>query len=141
MVDNTVVFRSRLPDVITLPQLLRQHGWYAASYGKIFHLGGGADWLDLGKSWDEAETFQATPAGREGEVRNLTGGKLKWCAVGAMEGTDDDQPDGQNAIHAIAAIEKLTAAGKPWFIARAFIGRTIRFSCRRSISISIRPAR
>jgi len=75
-----------------MPRLLRQHGWHAASYGKIYHLGGGgADWLDVGKSWDEAETFPATPAGRKGEVRNLTGGKLKWCSVGAMEGTDDDQ--------------------------------------------------
>ncbi len=120
VVENTVMFRSRLPDIITMPQLLRQQGWHAASYGKIFHLGGGADWLDLGKSWDEAETFQATPAGRKGEVRNLTGGKLKWCSVGAMEGTDDDQPDGQNALHAIAAIEKQTAAGKPWFIGAGF---------------------
>ena len=90
--------------------------------GKSTTSGGGEsrDWLDLGKSWDEAETFQATPAGREGEVRNLTGGKLKWCALGAMEGTDDDQPDGQNALHAIAAIEKQTAAGKPWFIGAGF---------------------
>jgi len=120
VVENTVMFRSRLPDIITMPQLLRQQGWHAASYGKICHLGGGADWLDLGKSWNEAETFQATPTGRKGEVRNLTGGKLKWCAVGVMEGTDDDQPDGQNALHAIAAIEKQTAAGKPWFIGAGF---------------------
>jgi uncharacterized sulfatase len=120
VVENTVMFRSRLPDIITMPQMLRQHGWHAASYGKIYHLGGGAAWLDSGKSWDESETFQATPAGRKGAVRNLTGGKLKWCSVGAMEGADDDQPDGQNALHAIAAIEKQTAAGKPWFIGAGF---------------------
>ena len=86
VVENTVMFRSRLPDIITMPQLLRQQGWHAASYGKIYHLRAAGEvrdgWLDLGKSWDEAETFQATPAGRKGEVRNLTGGKLKWCSVG-----------------------------------------------------------
>lgn len=125
VVDNTVLFRSRLPDIITLPQLLRQHGWYAASYGKILHVGEAAGevragWLDLGKSWDEAQMFQPTPAGRKGQVRNLTGGKLKWCEVGAMEGTDADQPDGQIALHAGAAIERLTAAGKPWFIGAGF---------------------
>ncbi len=120
VVGNNTMFRSRLPDIVTMPQLLRQHGWHASSYGKIYHLGGGADWLDVGKSWDQAQTFQATPAGRKGEVRNLTGGKLKWCSIGAMEGTDDDQPDGQNAIHAIAAIEQQTAAGKPWFIGAGF---------------------
>jgi uncharacterized sulfatase len=125
VVGNTTMFRSRLPDIVTMPQLLRQHGWYAASYGKIFHVGEAAGevragWMDLGKSWDEAQMFQPTPAGRKGAVRNLTGGKLKWCAVGAMEGTDDDQPDGQNALHAIRAIEQQTAAGKPWFVGAGF---------------------
>lgn len=125
VVENTVLFRSRLPDIITLPQLLRQHGWYAASYGKILHVGEAAGevragWLDLGKSWDEAQMFQPTPAGRKGQRRNLTGGKLRWCEVGAMEGTDDDQPDGQIARDTIAAIERLTAAGKPWIIGAGF---------------------
>jgi len=122
---NTTLFRSKLPDIVTLPQLLRQHGWHTASYGKIFHVGEAAGevragWLDLGKSWDDAQMFQPTVLGRKGEVRNLTGGKLPWCAVGAMEGTDDDQPDGQNALHSIRAIETQTAAGKPWFIGAGF---------------------
>jgi uncharacterized sulfatase len=125
VVENTMMFRTLMPDIVTLPQLLRQHGWYAASYGKILHVGEAAGevragWMDVGKSWDEAQMFQATPAGHKGDVRNLTGGKLKWCAVGAMEGTDDDQPDGQNALHAIAAIEKQTATGKPWFVGAGF---------------------
>jgi uncharacterized sulfatase len=37
-----------------------------------------------------------------------------------MEGTDDDQPDGQTALHVIHAIEEQTAAGKPWFIGAGF---------------------
>jgi uncharacterized sulfatase len=125
VVANTTMFRTVLPDIVTLPQLLRQQGWHAASYGKIFHVGEAAGevragWMDTGKSWDEAKMFQATPAGRKGEVRNLTGDQLKWCAVGVMAGTDDDQPDGQNALHAIGAIEQQTAAGKPWFIGAGF---------------------
>src|SRR5215510_414950 len=39
VVNNNVLFRSVLPDVVTLPQMLRQAGWHAASYGKIFHVG------------------------------------------------------------------------------------------------------
>src|SRR5262245_17055449 len=39
VVDNRTVFRSQLPDVVTLPQLLRQNGWHTASYGKVFHVG------------------------------------------------------------------------------------------------------
>lgn len=117
---NLTFFRTRLPDIVTLPQLLRQHGWYAASYGKIFHLGGGDLWLDRGKSWDEALVFQATPAGAVLEGRNLTGGALKWCQWGATAGGDDDQPDGQTAQHAIATIERQVQAGKPWFVGAGF---------------------
>lgn len=126
VVGNTTMFRSLMPEVVTLPQLLRQSGWHAASYGKIFHVGevmgeirGG--WNDLGKSWDEAEMFQPTAAGSVSEAgRNLTGGKLAWCRWGAMAGTDDDQPDGQTAAHSIATIEKFTQAGQPWMVAAGF---------------------
>ena len=123
--DNKTFFRSKLPDRVTLPQLLRQQGWKALSYGKIYHVGE-ADgqfrkgWMDVGKSWDEAEMFHATPAGNVMEGRNLTNGKLGWCRWGAAAGTDDDQPDGQTALHAIAAIERQTAAGQPWFVGAGF---------------------
>jgi uncharacterized sulfatase len=126
VVDNTVMFRDVLPDVVTMPQLLRQRGWYAAAYGKIFHLGGGRDeterqrWMDCPKSWDEAAAFRATPEGRVIEGRNLTGGTLKWCEWGATAGGDDDQPDGQNALHAIRAMEQQHAAGKPWIVGAGF---------------------
>jgi uncharacterized sulfatase len=123
--SNKTFFRDSIPDVITLPQLLRQQGWAARSYGKIFHVGNVAGevdekMMDLGKSWDEAAMFHATPTGRKGQTRNLTGGKLKWCVVGQMEGTDDDQPDGQTAAQIVKSIEELTAAGKPWFLGAGF---------------------
>ncbi|HOW74067.1 MAG TPA: sulfatase [Phycisphaerae bacterium] len=125
VVNNTTMFRSRLPDIVTLPQLLRQNGWHTASFGKVFHVGERmgeirAGWMDLGKSWDEAEMFQPTPAGKALQGRNLTGGKLKWCEWGAMAGGDDDQPDGQTAAHGIGFIEKCTAEGKPWMVAAGF---------------------
>ncbi len=94
VVENRVMFRAKLPDIVTLPQLMRQNGWYAASFGKIYHIGGTgpalARWIDTGRSWDVAEVFQATEAGRVIAGRNLTGGALKWCEWGATPGTDDD---------------------------------------------------
>ena len=122
---NTTMFRTKLPDIVTLPQMLRQRGWWAGSYGKIFHVGEAYGefrdgWMDVGKSWDDAKMFRPTPAGRVIEGRNLTGGKLKWCEWGATAGTDDDQPDGQNALHAIRAIEAQEAAGRPWFVGAGF---------------------
>ncbi len=122
--DNTTMLRSKLPDVVTLPQLLREHGYYAASFGKIFHLGGGRDskardrWIDLPASWDEAHVFTPTTAGKIIAGRNLTGDSLKWCAWGKTAGDDDDQPDGQNAREAIALMQRL--GEKPWFIGVGF---------------------
>lgn len=125
VVDNTFFFRSRFPDLVTLPQLFRQAGWFAGSYGKIYHVGEAAGemrpgWTDEGRSWDEARMFLPTDVGRTGTIRDLAPGQLRWCQVGEMNGTDDDQPDGQNAAAAIAAIEKQTAAGRPWFIGAGF---------------------
>jgi uncharacterized sulfatase len=119
------MFRDRLPDVVTFPQLLRQNGWHTASFGKIFHVGEVTGeirngWMDTGKSWDEAHMFQTTPAGRVIEGRNMTGGKLKWCEWGATAGDDNDQPDGQTARHSIEAIKRLTKNGQPWMVAAGF---------------------
>jgi iduronate 2-sulfatase len=36
VVGNNTMFRTKLPDVVTLPQLLRQQGWHSASFGKVF---------------------------------------------------------------------------------------------------------
>jgi arylsulfatase A-like enzyme len=123
IVGNDTFFRDKLPDVVTLPQLFRQHGATANSYGKIYHAGlteGEAEnrYLDAGKSWDEARMFRPTQEGNAGPRRNLTGGKLKWCEVADLEGTDDDQSDGQTAKQAIAAMERL--AEKRWFIGAGF---------------------
>jgi uncharacterized sulfatase len=64
--------------------------------------------------------FTATPAGHIVEGRNLTGGALRWCQWGMTAGTDDDQPDGQIAQHAIRTIESRTAAGQPWMVGAGF---------------------
>src|SRR6476619_6189405 len=65
VVDNKTFFRTQLPNVVTLPQLLRQNGWHTTSYGKIFHVGEVIGeirngWMDVGKSWDEAQLFLPT---------------------------------------------------------------------------------
>jgi len=124
VLDNTTLLRDRLPDVVTWPQLLRQNGWYTAALGKIFHLGNRRDakeaarWSDLAKSWNEAQAFDTTPAGKIVEGRNLTDGSLRWCQWGMTAGGDDDQPDGQTAREAIRLIDKLQ--DRPWLIATGF---------------------
>ncbi len=124
--DNRTLLRDRLPDVVTLPQLLKDDGRQAAAFGKIFHLGGGRDaalrarWMDLPHSWHSAQTFEATARGRRKLAgRDLSQGKLAWCHWGAMDGDDDDQPDGQIARAVIARIEG--AGETPWVIGAGFM--------------------
>jgi uncharacterized sulfatase len=124
--DNTTLLRDQLPDVVTFPQLLKDQGWHAAAFGKIFHLGGGrnaalrARWMDLPKSWHTAQAFPATELGRRKLAgRNLTDGKLAWCHWGMMDGGDDDQPDGQIARAVIEQIERL--GDQPWILGAGFM--------------------
>lgn len=127
VVDNTTLLRSRLPEVITLPQLFKDNGWHTEAFGKIFHLGGGtgegqasgAQWADLPKSWDAAVAFSPTKTGAKSEGRNLTGGVLPWCRWGMAEGGDDDQPDGQIASAVVNLIQKQGTS--PWFIGCGFM--------------------
>ena len=126
IVGNDTKLREKLPDIITIPQLCKDNGWHSSAFGKIFHLGGGRNdqarqqWMDVGRSWHEARAFEATQAGKRMlEGRNVTGGALKWCAWGAADGTDDDQPDGQIAAATVAMIEK--QGDTPWFIGCGFM--------------------
>ena len=120
--DNNTPIRKTLPDVVTLPQLFRQNGYATANFGKIFHRGLTMEdvraEMDDPPSWDVARYYQATPAGRKGEGRNLTGGKLAWCHWQAAEGTDEDQPDGMIARDAIKLMEE--HRDKPFFLACGF---------------------
>jgi len=123
--DNGTILRDKLPEVVTFPQLLKENGWQSVAFGKIYHLGGGRNealrrkWMDLPKSWDSAQAFDATATGKRNLAgRNLTEGKLKWCQWAMADGGDDDQADGQNARAAVEFIEQ--AGAKPWLLAVGF---------------------
>lgn len=117
-------FRQFIPDTITLPQLFRNHGYYVARVGKLFHYGVpgqiGTSGLDDPPSWE----YFVNPAGRdkaeENQVFTLTpgksyGGTLSWLAA---EGTDLEQTDG---LSATAAISLLAARrDRPFFLAAGF---------------------
>jgi iduronate 2-sulfatase len=126
IVNNTDPLRRKMPGIVTLPQLCKDAGWESHAFGKLYHLGGGKDagekakWADVGRSWHSAQDYKATKLGAKMiEGRNVTGGALAWCAWGAADGGDDDQPDGQIAAATVAMIEQL--GDKPWFIGCGFM--------------------
>ena len=115
VLNNTTAFRSRLPDVTTLPQLFRNHGYFTARVGKIFH---GRPDTDDPKAWDVTSDPKGTRLGQKGKGRNLTGGRVRWCRWLAAEGDDEDQPDGLVAAEAIRLLEQ--RGQNPFFLAVGF---------------------
>ena len=111
IISNTVPLRRVQPNLVTLPQLFRENGYFTAGIGKIFHLS--VDHADERAlfvdplSWDYF--FDAldgtTKTGRQGEGRNLTNGKIPWATWKAAAGDDADQPDGINNLEVLKVLE------------------------------------
>ncbi|UCD28453.1 MAG: sulfatase, partial [Planctomycetota bacterium] len=115
ILSNTVPFRSKLPDVVTLPQLFRKHRYFTAGVGKVFH---SARNMDDPKAWNVTSDPKGTLLGKKGQGRNLTGGRIKWCRWLAARGDDLDQPDGQIAAEAVRLLEQ--PRQDPFFLAVGF---------------------
>jgi len=123
VLSNRTHFRERLPNVVTLPQLFMQNGYYVARVGKIFHYGVprqiGTDGMDDPASWQE----RVNPRGVDREVQDRIhtlepgrfGGTLSWLAI---ESKDTEHTDGMGAT---AAIQLLAAhRDEPFFLAVGF---------------------
>ncbi|NLX96334.1 MAG: sulfatase [Rhodopirellula sp.] len=130
--DLTTHFRKTVPDVITLPQHFKQHGYFTQGVGKIFHGG-----LDDRESWSEAPPRAGRPmyaleANKALVARKSAAAKDEKFATpsaryNAMTGPAyecADVPDNTYSDGAIAdaALEMLRKAkGKPFFLAVGFL--------------------
>ena len=129
--DLQTNLRTTPPDVVTLPQLFRQNGYFVARVGKIYHYGVpreiGTDGMDDPPSWD----FRFNPIGRdkieEERIHVLTRGTgtttigfaMAWLD---MDGGDDEQTDGIGVTQTIDLLEEHRGkhGDKPFFIGVGF---------------------
>lgn len=102
-------FRKGLPDVVTLPQLFKNHGYYAARVGKIYHYGNPGDIGTSGLDDPASSTEFYNPAGRdkttlEPDLTNFTPQRGLGSALAFHPdptGRDEEHTDGKVATQAI----------------------------------------
>lgn len=122
--DLETPLRQKLPDVVTVSQHFKAHGYHAQSFGKIFH-GGRNDEL----SWSVPHTPNRADQYISDEImarirqRGAQGWEVGQLVKGPAwesgDAQDSELPDGYIADHAIAAMRNVK--DKPFFLAVGFI--------------------
>jgi len=141
VLDNQHFLRPNMPDVLTLPQHFKNHGYTSLSLGKIFHHSErepGDDPL----SWSEPAWYHGEPYRhwftKESldYVKNLKSlpkdkqpKQLRAAPFEAADEPDASYPDAQTAEKAIETIRKLKADGKPFFLGVGFVKPHLPFTC------------
>ena len=122
--DNGIPIRRRFPDIVTLPQMFKNQGYYSARVGKIYHYGVpgdiGTSGLDDAPSWNQVVNPRGRDKDDEADVINFTPGRGLGSALCWLEakGTDAEQTDGKVAAEAIRLLEE--HKDKPFFLAVGF---------------------
>ena len=131
--DVWTFFRKAVPDEVTLPQLLQQHGWFTEAIGKVYHTN-----LDDPASWSVPhvmpdDSLYGSPATkallaekrRQAIAEGLTGVPYARAIrsgppAEAPEVPDNALVDGKIADLAVAALEQLNDRHQRFFLAVGF---------------------
>lgn len=113
---NRNLFRNTLPDAVTLPQLFKNNGYQALSFGKIFS--GDERELDP-PSWSAPELLRGEGPGWKNYALSGDAGR-KGAACEAADVPDDGYPDGKLAQLAVEMLENLKQQEQPFFLAVGF---------------------
>ncbi len=124
--DLQTHFRTHIPDVVTLPQLFKNHGYHTQALGKIYHPG-----YDDPPSWSAPHWGPRVPAyGPDGQalLRRLWDearpqgmeavARVRGLPWEAPEVADNELPDGAIADRAVELVGELTE--RPFFLAVGF---------------------
>lgn len=139
--DNQHFLRSQLPEVVTLPQHFKNHGYTTLSLGKVFHHSErepGDDPQSWSKpAWYHGEPYKHwfTKASLDyvKQLKALPKDKqpkqLRAAPFEAADEPDEVYPDGQTAVKAVETLQRLKTNAKPFFLAVGFVKPHLPFTC------------
>jgi len=121
-------FRSERPHITTLPQLFKNNGFFSARVGKMYHYGVprqiGSGGMDDPDSWDLAINPRGRDKDDEDDIHVLTRGtgttlgfSMSWLD---MDGTDEEQTDGQGTKESIRLLERFAKEKRPFFLGMGY---------------------
>jgi len=121
--DLTTHFRKAQPDIVALPQLFKNNGYFTKSMGKNYHHG-----LDDTDSWSVPSFYPKAPHGAGPRNTDPDATKVALSKKGrgpvveVMTGPDDSLHDGQLASKVIEALKEMKGKPQqPFFLAVGFI--------------------
>ncbi len=120
--DLSTDFRKAMPDVVTLPQLFKNNGYFTMAMGKIYHHG-----FDDVPSWSIPTAFPKAPHGAGAREQDPDAPKVELSAKGRgpvvemVDGPDNSLHDGELGDMAVAALKNLKGKKEPFFLAVGFI--------------------
>ena len=94
ILNNSADFRQKLPDLVTLPQHFKEHGYYTQSVGRVFHL----------PTLQDDENSWSTPSWRPPWISFDKQTTPSWQA---LDVEDDALRDGQTAKRAVQVLEEI----------------------------------
>ncbi|MCM2374613.1 sulfatase-like hydrolase/transferase, partial [Aporhodopirellula aestuarii] len=120
-------FSKSVPDVVSLPALFRNNGYFTARVGKIFHMGIpdgiGSKGGDDDDAWDVAVNNTGYEASLENWKNATHVGKTQRAGVRVVYDNpdidDEEMADGQGLVDAVRILKENNpdATGKPFFLA------------------------